>query len=177
MKRITKAWKETVVAKFMTAQTWEQLKSVYLEYITEEHTEEQEKWFDICFENCAAIVGNKHVNKNGEMYEKETDDKTSDYTEVVKMLLKIEDITLEQCGSWLYIGGKTKEHLEEIHAVGDALKANEDSTYYTKFCKGQKMWAVIPKSWKPRGGKRRSWTHAKVQQTYGSKMITEEETA
>ena len=91
----------------------------------------------------------------------DTSESADDYKSVIDGLLKIDDITVELCGSWLWISGNTKEHKDEIKACG------------CRWAKSKKMWY-----WKPAGQfrrTRRTYSMNEIRSMHGSKVLSKEE--
>lgn len=47
-----------------------------------------------------------------------TKESAGDFIKIVNALLKLDGITVELCGRWLWIGGDTKRHKEALKAAG-----------------------------------------------------------
>ena len=62
-----------------------------------------------------------------------TTETAADFVGIINMLLHMDGLTVELCGRWLWIGGNTKKHKEELKAAG---------------CR----WSSVKKLW--------SWHHA-----------------
>lgn len=69
------------------------------------------------YETLFQQVKNKQVNYNGNVYEKETQEKASDFINIINEIIKM-GLQVELIGTWLWITGNTKEHKEELKALG-----------------------------------------------------------
>ena len=49
---------------------------------------------------------------------KATTEMANEFIDIINALLKLNDITIELCGCWLWIGGNTKEHKDKLAALG-----------------------------------------------------------
>lgn len=82
------------------------------------------------FDEVWIYLKNIHVNKDGESYTKETDEKAADFREMINALLKIKGINVEMCGSWLWITGDTKNAKEKLKALNCRWSRNKGAWYY-----------------------------------------------
>lgn len=57
-----------------------------------------------------------------------TTETPEEFRNIIAALLKMHDMTVELCGSWLWIGGNTKEHKEELKALA------------CRWSNGKKLW-------------------------------------
>lgn len=73
---------------------------------------------------------NIHINKDGEQYEKETDETPEQYAGIINALLRMTGLMIELCGSWLWVSGNTKQYHEEIKALGFKWSKNKGSWYF-----------------------------------------------
>ena len=58
----------------------------------------------------------------------QTTEAPEEFIEIIDQLLKLEGLEIELCGSWLWIGGNTREHKEELKAAG------------CRWSSGKKLW-------------------------------------
>ena len=49
---------------------------------------------------------------------KATTESAGDFIAIIAELLKLDGLTVELCGRWLWIGGETKKHRERLKAIG-----------------------------------------------------------
>lgn len=50
--------------------------------------------------------------------EKQTTEAPEEFVDIINCLLRLNGLEIELCGSWLWIGGNTKEHKEKLKAAG-----------------------------------------------------------
>ena len=55
---------------------------------------------------------NVHYNRDGERYEKETDETAEAFMELIGALINLKDCEVEICGSWIWCSGNTKPYKE-----------------------------------------------------------------
>lgn len=48
----------------------------------------------------------------------QTTETPEEFRDIIAVLLKLDGLTVELCGSWLWIGGNTREHKEALKAAG-----------------------------------------------------------
>ena len=48
----------------------------------------------------------------------QTTETPEEFRDIIAALLKLDGLTVELCGSWLWIGGNTREHKEALKAAG-----------------------------------------------------------
>lgn len=65
-------------------------------------------------------VKNIHTNAKGETYRSttETTEAPEEFFNIVSELMKMKNVLVELCGSWLWITGSTKEYKEELKKLG-----------------------------------------------------------
>lgn len=73
---------------------------------------------------------NVHVNKDGETYEKETDETPEQYADIINELLKCEGLVIELCGSWLWITGNTRDHADTLKKMKFRWSRNKCAWYF-----------------------------------------------
>lgn len=82
------------------------------------------------FEKAWARLKNVHVNKDGEKYEKETTETAAEFMAMIDKLLHLAGVEVELCGSWIWCTGNTKEHKEELKALGLKWSRNKNAWYF-----------------------------------------------
>lgn len=60
---------------------------------------------------------------------KATTESAGDFIAIIAELLKLDGVTVELCGRWLWIGGDTKQHRERLKAIG------------CRWCNTKKLWS------------------------------------
>ena len=88
-----------------------------------------------------------------------TDETADDFKRILEILLRLDGLEIELCGSWLWIGGSTMKHKEALKAAG------------CQWCSKKKLW-----SWKPAGkrghGYRGTKSMDQIRAKYGSQTFT-----
>lgn len=70
------------------------------------------------YETLFARMKNIHVNKDGETYEKETQETSQEIQLLIADLLKLDGIEIEIIGCFVWITGDTKLHKEHLKELG-----------------------------------------------------------
>lgn len=73
---------------------------------------------------------NVHINKDGETYEKETEETPEQFAAIINALLKMPGLMIELCGSWLWITGNTREHKDGLKTLGFKWSKNKAAWYF-----------------------------------------------
>lgn len=60
----------------------------------------------------------------------ETTETAEEFREIIDILLRLDGLEVELCGSWLWIGGKTREHKDELKAAGFRWSNNKKLWYW-----------------------------------------------
>ena len=123
---------------FENARTLEDVKQLYKKLARELHpdcnpgrnTTAEFQQMQQQFEEAFKRLKNVHMNKDGETYEKETEETPEQYAGIINALLKLDGLMIELCGSWLWITGNTKEHHEAIKALGFKWSKNKAAWYF-----------------------------------------------
>ena len=79
---------------------------------------------DILFEQLK-----KAHNEKADEYHKTTE-APEEFRAIITALLKLEGLSIELCGSWLWIGGNTKEHKDTLKAIGCRWSNNKKLWYW-----------------------------------------------
>lgn len=87
-----------------------------------------------------------------------TDETAEDFRRVLLVLLKLDGLTIELCGRWLWVGGDTRTHKEALKAAG------------LKWCSKKKLWSWHPAE-EPAKRRRGGSSMAQIRTKYGSKVI------
>lgn len=114
--------------------------------------------YDILFERLKAGF-NAWASANNR---DKTEEQKDDFKRVIEILIKLDGLKVELCGSWLWIGGDTKKHKEALKAAG------------CQWCSKKKLW-----SWKPAGKRshpyRGTKTMDQIRTKYGSQVIKDDD--
>ena len=153
----TKEMKEVIVKAFDEAKTYEALKKAYIEALQANKGAAAAKFINAEFDAHVEAVKNVHVSMAGKVYTKEPADDPKEFKEIIEALLKVDGLTIEQCGTWLWIGGNTKANKAMLKAAG------------FNFSGKKKMWFKKPEGTGYR--KSKGWDMKKIRDTYGSIKI------
>lgn len=157
--KMTKTMKSEVKVQFENAVTYEDLKKAYVERVTEfSENGTAIKFLDGIFKDNVDRVKDTHKNAKGETYKKDTKENHEDFLKLVTELIQMDGVTVEVCGTWLWVSGNTRENKEALKACGFRYAAKK------------KMWYKAPEGSKHFKGKK-SWDMSKIREVYGSKMV------
>ena len=113
--------------------------------------------WDVLRKRCYNI----HEDMNGNVYTDQTqdtpDDVTDRFKDIIEQLIKMEGLKIEICGSFIWVGGNTREHKDELKAMR------------FRWAPKKKLWYLAPIGWKKRG--RRELTMDEIRSSYGSEKI------
>ena len=150
---------------FASCQTLEELKKEYKRLALLHHPDrggelEIMQTINNEYDELFPLLKNKHnandKNKNNQVHEN-----IEDYKNIINELIKYRDITIEICGTWLYLYGTgTKAIKEQIKELGFYWGAKKQS------------WYLKPEGYTKRSKK--SWSMDKIRSTYGSSKIETE---
>lgn len=112
--------------------------------------------FDTRFEQLKAVEN----SNNGNHKVTETPEK---FRKILDILLHLSGITVELCGSWLWIDGETYPHRQALKEAGCRWSRNKKKWYWRHAEDSQK--------WYPR----KAATMEKIRETYGSQVFTVKE--
>ncbi|SMG28831.1 hypothetical protein SAMN05661096_01750 [Marivirga sericea] len=97
-------------------------------------------------------------------YENEINDWSSQtYSGIIIALMEIPDITIEICGSWIWISGDTLNRKEQIKPI------QPDDFYKRGFSAQKKMWYFSPRGYKKRSAD--DFDIESIRNIYGSEAI------
>lgn len=122
---------------------------------TDEAMAELNNEYDELFEKFK----NTHKNKDGEYYEKETQETVSEWKETISKLLalKMENVLIEVVGSFLWVSGETKPYKDDLKEIG------------MKWARKKQCWYLSPKGYKRFGKK--EYQMDEIRNMYGSKRV------
>lgn len=90
-----------------------------------------------------------------------------EYAGIIEQLIKIPAVTVEICGSWIWVSGPTKQYKELIKAV------DTGASYKRGFSKKKLMWYFSPTGYRKRG--RKELSIDAIRDLYGSKKVEKDE--
>ena len=84
--------------------------------------------YDILFEK----LKNTHATAKGKTYtaSTETTETPDEFKNIINVLINLEGINIELCGSWLWITGNTKEHKEVLKSLHFRWSKSKLAWYY-----------------------------------------------
>jgi curved DNA-binding protein CbpA len=152
---------------FNNPQTLEELKKQYKKLAFRHHPDvggnnqdmqEINNEYDLLF----ARLKNTHRNASGEVYtsNQETTEAPQEYRDIISKLINIEGITIEICGTWLWVTGNTKPHKELFKELKFRWSNKKSAWYYHKDGYRKKS--------------RRSLTLEEIRNLYGSARVEAE---
>jgi curved DNA-binding protein CbpA len=104
---------------------------------------------------------NIHESKSGGTYTDWTqdvpDDVTDQFADIISKLVTLAGLEIEICGSWLWVGGNTREHKADLKNLG------------MRWASKKKMWYKAPKNWKRKS--RHELTMNEIRDRFGSQMV------
>lgn len=89
----------------------------------------------------------------------QTTETPEEFRQIIELLLKLQGLTVELCGSWLWISGDTLQHKDKLKAAGCRWSASKKMWYWHHAEEGQK-WH------------RGKSTINEIRYKYGSQVIT-----
>lgn len=113
------------------------------------------------FEFLFDLLKNTHYKRNGDIWEAEPDSQyatsetAGEFMDIIEKLMFIKPISVEICGSWVWVGGDTKSYKGMLKEMGFWYSSQK------------KMW------YHHRQVKRRhsnKWTIEQIRSVYGSKQ-------
>ena len=103
------------------------------------------------------VLKKQHNAKADEHHQ--TTETAEEFRDILNVLLKLDGLEVELCGSWLWIGGNTKEHKDALKAAGCHWSANKKLWYWHHAEEGSRWHR----------GKR---TMGEIRSKYGSQVFT-----
>lgn len=101
------------------------------------------------------LLGDYNAAHSAEYQKHET---AAEFIRIVEELIKLDGLEIELCGSWLWIGGDTRPHKDELKAIG--------CRWASKKC----LWYWHPSDAAPKHYRGRS-TMGEIREKYGSTLI------
>lgn len=90
--------------------------------------------YEIMFERVKRI----HVNKDGERYERDTDETPQEFQWLINELIRLEHITIEIIGCFIWVSGDTKPHKEKLKELG--FKWHRKKSCWYRSPEGYRRW-------------------------------------
>ena len=150
-----------------TPKTLEELKALYRKLAMIHHPDkggnvETMKAINNEYDKLFDSVKNLHRNAVGETYEKETTETAKYFRDIINALfsLKMDGVTVELIGSFLWLTGNTKQYKDDIKALGFKWSNNKLS------------WYMSPPGYKKHNNKQYSLTD--IRYMFGSESIKDD---
>ena len=152
---------------FTGVNTLDELKAAYRRLSLKHHPdcggdEETMKAINAEHDKLFEALKQKHNATADEFHQ--TTETPEEFRAIIELLLKLDGLAVELCGSWLWIGGNTREHKEALKALG------------CKWSKNKMLW-----SWHHeeagRKWRRGNYTMGNIRRKYGSYNVQMSETA
>ncbi len=139
-------------------ETLEELKKQYHKWAMQLHPDlggddEAMKLLNHEYESLFDQVKDKHINKEGETYQKATSETKEMFTNIINALVKMNGIHIEIIGCFIWVTGNTKPHKEALKALGMKW-------HYKKQC-----WFLSPEGYRRFGKKEYSMNE--IRSMYG----------
>ena len=74
------------------------------------------------------ILKKKHNDSADEYHQ--TTETAEEFRDILEALMKLDGLTIELCGCWLWISGNTREHKEALKAAGCRWSQNKTAWYW-----------------------------------------------
>ena len=108
---------------FNNPKTAEELKSEYRKLAMKYHpdrggSEEIMKEINREYDELFPRLKNLHTNKDGETYTKETNEAPNYFKDIITALMRMNGVTVEVIGSFIWVSGNTKAHRDELKKLG-----------------------------------------------------------
>ena len=123
----------------------EDIKKQYIKLVMANHPdhggdEDTMKRINVEWDFCRKHNYNVHANKDGGTYTNEQqdapDDVTDAFADIISQLVNMDGLEIEICGSWLWVGGNTKDHKDSLKEMG------------MRWASKKHRWYKAPKDWK-----------------------------
>ena len=146
---------------FMNCKSLEELKAEYRRLAKIHHPDrggdtETMKAINNEYEEAFKVLKDKHNAAADEFHQ--TTEAPEEFIEILNKLFKLDGLDIELCGSWLWIGGNTREHKDALKAAGCRWRSGKSKWYWHHAEDGVK--------WK--SGK---YTMGQIRAKYGSQHI------
>ena len=80
------------------------------------------------YDELHEVLKKAHNQQADEFHQ--TTETAEEFREIIEKLLRMHGLEVELCGSWLWIGGNTREHKEELKAAGCRWSNNKKLWYW-----------------------------------------------
>lgn len=145
--------------------TIEKIKKMYRELAMEFHPdrggdEEAMKVINAEFDSLRKRYYNVHESSTGNVYTDESQDTVDSVTEkfedIIEVLINMDGIDIEICGSFVWVSGDTYPHKDTLKGMG------------FRWARSKKRWYLAPEGWKKTGS---SMSMSQIRNRYGSQKV------
>lgn len=118
---------------FANCKTLEDLKKEYRRLAMLHHpdvggTVEEMQAINAAYDALHEVLKQAH-NQTADEYH-QTTETPEEFRQIIETLLRMDGLEVELCGSWLWIGGNTRAHKEELKAAGCRWSSNKKLWYW-----------------------------------------------
>lgn len=118
---------------FTNCKSLEELKAEYRRLVKIHHPDrggDLETMKQVNNEYAAAFERLKAQHNETHDADHQTTETPEEFMEIIDKLLKLDGLDIELCGSWLWIGGNTREHKDTLKAAGCRWSNNKKLWYW-----------------------------------------------
>ena len=122
---------------FNNPQTLEDLKKQYKRLAMLHHPDrggntQDMQQINVEYDELFQRLKNTHRASNGTTYTtgEESSEKAEDFREIIDVLIRLNGIKIEICGSWIWVTGDTKPHKEELKRLKFRWSQSKKAWYY-----------------------------------------------
>lgn len=118
---------------FANCKTLEDLKKEYRRLAMLHHpdvggTVEEMQAINAAYDALHEVLKQAHNQQADEYHQ--TTETPEEFRQIIETLLRMDGLEVELCGSWLWIGGNTRAHKEELKAAGCRWSSNKKLWYW-----------------------------------------------
>jgi len=145
--------------EFAKATTAEEVKAIYKKLAMKYHPDrggdvEIMKAVNSLYDEYFERLKHVHKTKDGKRYEKETNETSSMFKDIIDKLLRMNGVEIEIIGCFIWVSGNTKPHKEEIKALG--------FRWHSK----KKVWYKAPDGYRKKS--RKTYSMETIRTMYGT---------
>lgn len=118
---------------FTNVNTLDELKAAYRRLAMKYHPDhggdlETMKAINAEHDSLFEVLKKQHNASSDEFHQ--TTETAEEFRDIIAQLLKLDGLEVELCGSWLWIGGNTREHKDALKAAGCRWSKNKKLWYW-----------------------------------------------